>query len=92
MSLRSSVEELLCCSDAGQVDAASEAWDKIAKTAQDLIKVQPDDPLTLKLLLEALPRFLKASFESQGLHGQHRAVWFLKPFQSPSACTSCMSL
>ena len=66
MSLRLCLEELLDCTGADQVDAASEAWEKVVKTVQENVKAQPFDAFTFKLLSEALPGFLTKSFSTQG--------------------------
>ena len=61
MSLSNHLDALLSRGDA---DAAFQAWEKVSSTADQLSKTQPDDATTFKLLLEALPGFLKDSFSS----------------------------
>lgn len=64
--MRLCLEELQDCTGADQVDAASEAWEKVVKTVQETVKAQPFDAFTFKLLSEALPGFLTKSFSTQG--------------------------
>ena len=61
MTLKACLEELLSCTDEG---AAVEAWEKVVQAADETIKSQPQDALTLKLLLTVLPDFLTNSFST----------------------------
>ena len=59
MSLKGCLDDLLECTT---VDAAIEAWERVAKAVEESTKAQAHDALTLKLLFDALPDFLSGSF------------------------------
>ncbi len=69
MSLKACLDDLLQSTD---LDAATEAWERVASAADESTKAQVHDALTFKLLLDALPDFLTGSFSLlQGQSNSH---------------------